>query len=123
MTKPSMKSPEPWGDGVVSTGQFGDRSITFITRLDGLRRCDWMKFADSTAASIYVLLDVASASRADRLSHDQPSVFIAHITENLRSSHKKKAACTELTDESNTTETETNPEDILAMFVSLGSLL
>ncbi len=69
MTNPSTKIPV-WGEYTdVSIVQywlkFDDRKA--ITVLDGSRKCDCMKFADSMAASRYVWLDVASASRAETL--------------------------------------------------------
>ncbi len=69
MTNPSRKIPVSGEYAVVYTEQdslsFDDTKA--ITVLDGLRRCDCMKFADSMAASRYVWLDVASANRAETL--------------------------------------------------------
>ncbi len=70
-----MKVPEPWGAIAGYTEQLEDwfefDQILPHTVSDEVRRCDCMKFADSTAASMYVWLDVASASRAETLGCSQ----------------------------------------------------
>ncbi len=69
MTNPSTKIPVLVENADVSIVQywltFDDKKA--ITILDESRKCDCMKFADSMAASRYVWLDVASASRAETL--------------------------------------------------------
>ncbi len=70
MASPSMKIPELYGNTVEFTEQdsFDFEDIESSTILDGSRRCDCIKFADSMAESRYVWLDVASASSAETLA-------------------------------------------------------
>ncbi len=78
MASPSIKIPERLAITVECAEQdsFDVGAIESITVLDGLRRCDCMKFADSTAASRYVWLDVASANRAETLCRSQLNVYL-----------------------------------------------
>ncbi len=81
MASPSIKIPERLAVTIECTEQdsFDIDAIESITVLDGLRRCDCMKFADSTAALRYVWLDVASANRAETLRRSQLNVY--HISD------------------------------------------
>ncbi len=76
IAKPSTKVPEPQGDVSSFFEQFEawfefDLILVPTVLLDESRRCNCMKCTESRAASIYVWLNVAFASRAETLGRSQ----------------------------------------------------
>ncbi len=80
-----MNTPEWVGYFVKSTEQdpFDIDTMVFPTMLNISRRYDCMKFAKSTAASVYIWFDVASANRAETLLvvSRMPALYILELTE------------------------------------------